>query len=232
MTKESDVFVALRGVALDVSEILEDSLVFGVWTKRILQELAWLRRDHRGSLSVWRAPGWSWASVTGTVCLSSFGDYNHDGVELAELLNVPKETNDPANWQLRAIQLRCRLISLCVLCEHISTPLEPTSMTFNGRVRYNHSRGAQFWFDDWYASDRSEQKTLHCQYLISRNIGQDEDCRLRGILVAPDRRGSALYNRIGFLRLSNTIVDGEWECTASDVLRIFETLKDQEIRLV
>jgi hypothetical protein len=44
LTKESDILVALRGVALDVCELLHDRLVFGLWQGRLLEELNWTCR--------------------------------------------------------------------------------------------------------------------------------------------------------------------------------------------
>ncbi|KAF2729243.1 HET-domain-containing protein, partial [Polyplosphaeria fusca] len=74
LTRESDKFVALRGIANQVSEITGDKLIAGLWKSRIVEELCWftVKRKFRTvnpptGPEEWRAPTWSWASSYGKV---------------------------------------------------------------------------------------------------------------------------------------------------------------------
>ncbi|KAF2492847.1 HET-domain-containing protein, partial [Lophium mytilinum] len=71
MTKEEDKLVAIRGIAQDVTEALDDNLVAGLWRNRIIEELCWSMESWSGTALArplkWRAPTWSWASTNGTV---------------------------------------------------------------------------------------------------------------------------------------------------------------------
>ncbi|KAH7401041.1 heterokaryon incompatibility protein-domain-containing protein, partial [Phaeosphaeria sp. MPI-PUGE-AT-0046c] len=70
LTHESDIFVALQGIAQDiVTNTLEDRMVAGLSEERLMQELCWKSNSHEcrpgesHRPAKWRAPSWSWAST-------------------------------------------------------------------------------------------------------------------------------------------------------------------------
>ncbi|OAL00740.1 HET-domain-containing protein [Phaeosphaeriaceae sp. SRC1lsM3a] len=70
LTHESDIFVALQGIAQDIfTDTLEDRMVAGLSEQRLMQEICWkscsdeCRPDHKHRPAKWRAPSWSWAST-------------------------------------------------------------------------------------------------------------------------------------------------------------------------
>ncbi|KAH7379411.1 hypothetical protein DE146DRAFT_761602 [Phaeosphaeria sp. MPI-PUGE-AT-0046c] len=114
MTRKSDVLIALRGIALDICGILKDKLVFGLWQKRLIEDLSWYQRTSGPGLklrrSYWRAPSWSWASSAGHIRRRVTDIRGRR--EVVEILRHPIERDNAADWQLHSIFLRCRLISL------------------------------------------------------------------------------------------------------------------------
>lgn len=64
LTRESDVLVALTGIAEEVGRVLNDRLVFNLWEARFVKEMCWQPSNHGSRRRMtWRAPTWSWAST-------------------------------------------------------------------------------------------------------------------------------------------------------------------------
>jgi hypothetical protein len=76
MTKEEDKLVAIRGIAQQFGQALNDHLVAGLWYNRLLEELCWFKKSSINEppprkLKKWRAPTWSWASSNAITWVSN-----------------------------------------------------------------------------------------------------------------------------------------------------------------
>jgi hypothetical protein len=73
ITKTSDRLIAMSGLARQVSTILNDDYIAGLWLSRLVDCLPWRLRKNEGAFrpSPYQAPSWSWASVEGKVEFAS-----------------------------------------------------------------------------------------------------------------------------------------------------------------
>lgn len=70
---EADKLVALAGAAHQVSQVLDDTFLAGLWVNSLWRDLLWWSEAHSASLipstrySRFRASSWSWASIHGPI---------------------------------------------------------------------------------------------------------------------------------------------------------------------
>ncbi|MCJ1430012.1 hypothetical protein MMC29_007927 [Sticta canariensis] len=67
LTKESDRFPALSGVASKLQAFTQDTYLGGLWKNDLLKSLLWQTESPLPLSSAYRAPSFSWASVSGSV---------------------------------------------------------------------------------------------------------------------------------------------------------------------
>ena len=68
LTFERDAFPAIAGLASRISKVLDDEYAAGLWRKNITEGLLWRATSpDRNALRKWRAPTWSWASISSPV---------------------------------------------------------------------------------------------------------------------------------------------------------------------
>ncbi|OPB40553.1 heterocompatibility domain protein [Trichoderma guizhouense] len=77
LTFESDLFPAISGIAKRFQSSLGSEYVAGMWTKSLIDDLAWHKESTAGDSTkqiewnqrpkAWRAPTWSWGAVRGPV---------------------------------------------------------------------------------------------------------------------------------------------------------------------
>ncbi|KAJ4855727.1 heterokaryon incompatibility protein (HET) domain-containing protein [Trichoderma breve] len=77
LTFETDVFPAISGIAKRFQSSLGSEYVAGLWTKSLIDDLAWHKENTTGDSTkqiewqqrpkAWRAPTWSWGAVRGHV---------------------------------------------------------------------------------------------------------------------------------------------------------------------
>jgi hypothetical protein len=115
LTKNSDILVALVGIADEVGHAMSDCLVAGLYKKRFVQELCW--RSYQGRHppqrpTVWRAPSWSWASMIGCIGPSSeFGYKGRKGgipYEMAAVIDILISTKPSGEVERGSVLLECR----------------------------------------------------------------------------------------------------------------------------
>lgn len=73
LTKFSDKFPALGGLARLIQDESKDEYIAGMWRERLEYQLTWTVHspdNNRGWTEPYIAPSWSWASATGGICLS------------------------------------------------------------------------------------------------------------------------------------------------------------------
>jgi hypothetical protein len=113
LTYEMDLIVALRGIASDIGEEMEDEMVAGMWRGRWVDELCWSIVEPDPSKpfrpSSWRAPSWSWASVT--VPIQALGlRPSPSRHKYAEVVDVEVAENSVGQMVQAVLVLKCRLI--------------------------------------------------------------------------------------------------------------------------
>ncbi|KAL6404051.1 hypothetical protein AUP68_13429 [Ilyonectria robusta] len=68
LTYESDIFPTLSGLASRISALLKDGYIAGLWRSNLVEGFSWTHEGKRRPLNaqpkLWRAPSWSWASMT------------------------------------------------------------------------------------------------------------------------------------------------------------------------
>ncbi|KAL8352609.1 hypothetical protein RB601_002769 [Gaeumannomyces tritici] len=67
LTRESDRFIALKGVESLFAARLEDQNLGGVWKRNVVRDLAWYRDGPSMRHQQLDAPSWSWGSATGSI---------------------------------------------------------------------------------------------------------------------------------------------------------------------
>jgi len=115
LTQESDIFVALHGIAQEIGDRMQGELVAGMWKRRTIEGLCWtVRRTRKGPArpAKWRAPSWSWAATLQTI----YGNYSGHGSgvhhDMREMLDVRIETDAVGDMVRGVLTLKCRLIAL------------------------------------------------------------------------------------------------------------------------
>lgn len=243
MTKESDVFFALRGIALDVCEVFDDELIFGLRRRELYRDLNWCC-PHSGKRlknrpASWRAPSWSWASSTRDISHPAV----HSPVQLAKILNMPKETNDASDWQLHAVFVRCSLLSIRIKLKRGKRGYFKSYINFDDdeyMAKNFFDAENDTSIDDTRVANGMVRRTWHGYFLILEHSTDQERyerreyerCALQGLLICPDPRQTSYYQRIGHMQLNQRVRPPPPQVTALDVLRLHKTLEQQEIRLV
>jgi len=114
LTKESDILVAIHGIAQDVGERIQDELVAGLWRKRLVQDLCWSIRYKKSfprRPATWRGPSWSWVASAQPVRASRSGLSNTgESYELSNIVDVQVTMDASGNLARAVIMLRCRLL--------------------------------------------------------------------------------------------------------------------------
>lgn len=94
LTYEGDVFPATSGLAKQLQSVRHSRYLAGLWEKSLLADLCWHVRSHRNPDTMrhrpthWRAPTWSWASVTGCVSFTT-ADNLLDPCDVLEATCIP-----------------------------------------------------------------------------------------------------------------------------------------------
>jgi hypothetical protein len=74
LTNPLDKLVALSGVAKQMSLLLQDTYVAGMWRSTLESDIRWYTVYAEPRPTVYRAPSWSWASVDGAVMPGNFAE--------------------------------------------------------------------------------------------------------------------------------------------------------------
>jgi len=122
LTKESDIFVALNGVAEEVGIVMNDRLVAGLWEERLVEDMCWRSATSRGRRpAVWRAPSWSWASISGSISSAADKRQSYGGSEadrrphnMASVVKLDIATKPSGEVEQASVLLDCKLISASV----------------------------------------------------------------------------------------------------------------------
>ncbi|CAI9634103.1 unnamed protein product [Alternaria burnsii] len=236
ITKESDVLVALVGVADEVGNAVNDKLVAGLWKANFIKELCWTSRGiHNSRPSVWRAPTWSWASVSGIIePLTLYSAESYNMAELVELSVLPKPSGEVEQG---SVLVKCRLVS-GTLYRRDGEFNYTTWGTFDRSISTSHS--AEFGIPRKYtwigvhldilnASNYPADQVVDVQLLVLlktdyTGIGLEESMGLKGILVVESEDQAGAFERIGFLEAKYG--------AAKSVLAAYDQARVQDILII
>jgi hypothetical protein len=124
ITNDGDYLVALSGIAQYIGKAMNDQFVAGLWRNNLIESLCW-RAPVPGNPTlptcsfrptVWRAPTWSWASLTlplNTPQLDTTSGQRSD-THKAEVLDCFVDTKPSGQVVRASLTLRCRLIPIVV----------------------------------------------------------------------------------------------------------------------
>ncbi|ORY11308.1 heterokaryon incompatibility protein-domain-containing protein [Clohesyomyces aquaticus] len=111
LTRDSDILVALHGIAEDVGEVMNDDLVVGLWRRRLSQDLCWrINPDSSKPFrpASWRGPSWSWVSSAQPINGRYFHQWPSD--TFCKIGDIQVDTNSLGDMILAVLILHCRLI--------------------------------------------------------------------------------------------------------------------------
>jgi hypothetical protein len=246
ITNEDDRLIALSGIAQDVERaFMGERFVAGLWKMNLLQELCWitfpvgsfesLNRSYRPNN--WRAPSWSWASVTTPIMLSALAQ----GVfpQSAPLVENKAEIRDyiidqKASGQIKSasIDLRCRLIPVVVHHYH----REDGRLAFALTLERTTDRLDKVSIDDprtAMANAASRRAWLvilrhHPRYYTDSGGWLNY---LEGLIVVKCTHQPLNFERIGMFFHKSEKGDAN-EQVVQDFLEIYEEVRDRIITLV
>jgi len=222
LTKESDIFVALNGVADEVGHIMGDRLVAGLWEGRFIEDMCWYSTWGSGRPTVWRAPSWSWASITGHIGsaarirrLSWIRVEDRFPHEMAAVVKMDIATKPSGELEQASVLLECRIIPVNVCAASDSSGSNawctmtkgkwPSSMaeTFAESKPSAEVHGAfEIMIENYKAPRYHNHKVIDAQLLVLvRRGASGETESLQGICIVESTSHPGAFERIGYFDL-------------------------------
>ncbi|KAH6889762.1 heterokaryon incompatibility protein-domain-containing protein, partial [Thelonectria olida] len=161
LTVESDAFPALAGLASRISGLLEDEYVAGLWRSNMVEGLLWARKnetpDNRPVRpKSWRAPSWSWASITDEI------SYKH---------------NTTSGWfrpELHEIYAAVEDVECVPTGSQRTGPISSAALTLSGWVSHASVRARHTERRNWYTDELTVQ--VDCD-LVWQHDGHESSLR-------------------------------------------------------
>jgi len=217
LTKESDIFVALNGVAEEVGHVMNDRLVAGLWEGRFIEDLCWQSTTRCRKPTVWRAPSWSWASTTGPVYSAAkkrqlYWIREEDRLphDMAGVIGLEIATKPSGEVEQASVRLDCKLIPASICFAPNSTPgvawctmdkikLPPSvAEALIGSTANARPHGAfVIGLDDPDEPQHHDHKAIDVQILVLLQRGPDPPTELEGLCIVESTRHPGAFERIG-----------------------------------
>ena len=241
LTNESDIFVALNGVAEEVEIVMNSRLVAGLWEERLIEDLCWQSTHTCKRPTVWRAPSWSWASTTGPIHSAArkrhlywVREEDRFPHKMAAVVKLNITTKPSGEVEQASVLLECRLIpaSVCfrtedVLCTMDESNWRPSIAEPTIGVRPNARPDTiLIGLDDPGAARDHDHKVIDVQLLVllRRGFLVDSPRVMEGLCIVESTRHPGAFERIG-----SFTTDKE---TTVSVRTALEKAKDQTILLL
>jgi hypothetical protein len=228
ITKESDILVALVGVADEVGDAIKDCLIAGLWKAQFIQQLSWRAWGNTSRPNIWRAPSWSWASLSGQIVggmASVFAD------KMAAVIEIHVSTKPSGEVEQGSVLMECRLLSATIHCrrsrdDHGSynacgTLNESVWTSFTEEIDLDDEKLIRVQLD--VEDDRYYHagRTVDVQLLVLSKL---ESSQTLGIVVVNSGNQDDAFERVGYFQA--------WEETAELVLAAYDQARVQKILLV
>ncbi|KAF4461619.1 heterokaryon incompatibility [Fusarium albosuccineum] len=208
LTKQTDVFPALSGLASRIAGLLGEEYAAGLWRSNIVEGLLWIpgfKMPIQGQRrpSQWVAPTWSWASVLGDVSYQyriRSDSYNKKELQEVYASVVDVSCSSTGSQTTGAISAAVLTLSGCVMYGTIRFRTERDSVGYLGMERvytytsviWNHN-GDWDKFEPDHPEDIVEGQQVLCMRLA--RIGGQEWY----IVLTEVYDGSGRFKRVGLL---------------------------------
>ena len=213
ITKESDVLVALVGVADEVERAVSDKLVAGLWKANFIKELCWISHSNSRP-SVWRAPTWSWASVSGRISRSPLVNFGNS-YDMAAVVKLSVLTKPSGEVEQGSVLVKCRPFSGTI--HHDGKKYCYTWDTLDRRISTSHSAESgiprkygsiEVLLDAPDAPYYNTDQVVDVQLLLLLKryytfMEPEESMVLDGIFVVESENHAGAFERVGYFEALN-----------------------------
>ncbi|KAF2803354.1 uncharacterized protein BDZ99DRAFT_171289 [Mytilinidion resinicola] len=224
-----DKLVAVRDIAQDVAEALDDELVARLWRNRILEELCWRRHLFKNETLPtrplkWRAPTWSWASTNGKVWVSNTSkfhgccEHKQIWVELVDLDIKTKPSGELVHGHA-SMRIRCKLIPASIKQSDMKGNILRRDLTF-ANTKQNLSialeRGGAYTTITVDVPDDTDEQPRNVHLIIIQRCphegpyNDDEDDKhdcAEGLLLVPHHKNRNVFERLGYFYVRDDHVE-------------------------
>jgi hypothetical protein len=209
ITKESDILVALVGVSDEVEYATGDCLDAGLWKAHFIKELCWKVSGDTSRPSSWRAPSWSWASLSGEIgphpSVPFMVSYN-----MAAVIDIYISTKLSGEVEQGSVLMECRLIPAAIqrgALKHHAKVFN-AYCTLDERVRTSSSESIyagdseeisvalDVANDFWYNADQAVDVQL--LVLLKFESRSSQLLSIDGICVVDSGNQVGAFERVGF----------------------------------
>jgi hypothetical protein len=227
LTKGDDVLTALQGIVQDVKEILNITMVAGMWERYMISELCWYNLMWETSCRPPppHSPSWSWISSNKPIYskgeLSQYSEpLRHS---MASVSSIQVGTTPSADFGCTSILLKCRLIPVSIDYQPILGSRKITLDTESFVRCWEH---AFLFFKDETAIVTRTHPHLQHYFLMLRFIA-NEDHFTEGILVQPCDHRPRSFTRIGYWYFRDWKTAANW-----NMQDVYKSMEEQTIELV
>jgi hypothetical protein len=207
ITRESDILVALVGVADEVGHAMSDCMVAGLWKTRFIEELCWRSHGDTSRPIVWRAPSWSWASLSNPV-LPSACTSSHIPHEMAAVIELCISKKSSGEVEQGSALIECRPISATVQYSgaegsngayNALGTLDESVWAFSEKSNPERSGLIEVQLDDTDALCYHDDQVLDVQLLalLEFSFGPGSRIKLEGICVVDSEHQAGASERVG-----------------------------------
>ena len=201
---ENDRFAAFAGIALTLSNALQDELVAGLWRSRLIYDLCWHKLGGARRTQPWIAPSWSWAAFNDFIYKSSLA--SGEMKDVAEVVNVDVRAKRSGALTNGCLKLRCRPVPAFLELKKLKddskslwwVDLGDSPSSLQG---VNYGWKIHFEFDDAQFTHSNEGRIsisilILQEHLITGNFGPLLQ-QAQGIIVVPAVQRKDAFERIG-----------------------------------
>lgn len=209
ITKESDILVALVGVADHVGHATNDCLVAGLWKANFIEELCWRSDGNISKPSVWRAPSWSWASLSSRCDNFAYSNGNIDH-QMAAVVELYISTKSSGEVEQGSALVECRLVPAAVQYRGLkghdryynacTTLGKKVSTSFSGETYINSDELISVQLDVAEAPFCYADQAVDVQLLVLLKNGDGSMywMTLDGICVVGSKKQEGAFERVGY----------------------------------
>ena len=229
LTYWDDRLVAIQGIAQDFATILQDELIAGLWSSRLLKELCWFMVPRSSDPGImrdgWVAPTWSWVScASGVTYARHFDDI--EWVDAAQVVDVSVRAKKSGALTEGILTLRCRPMTATIDINGYKISFEPDTTSFPWKYG-SHYR---------ILLDRHKshvEKQLQVFLVVLRHhgspTGQVET--MSGLILIKSPQGGDFYERAGVF-LDNLKSDATPYPLYNELAIRLKATKEQTIRII
>ncbi|TEY34840.1 hypothetical protein BOTCAL_0608g00050 [Botryotinia calthae] len=229
LTNESDLLIAIGGVARQLQKKNGDKYLAGLWQARIKEQMCWWKNGynwrHSGE-NTWSAPSWSWAAVNQKVFLPHDTTVIHESYIHVTKVDIALENVDDPFGGVKSgtLELRSKFMILCERkpFENFISPSVGNFGLDNDYISWDHE------YDE--RSSRSSEESCYDLILmlpvglLENTRPQSDFSRIEGLLLAHADQENGQYERLGHF----TILERESEYGL--IRRAMNLAQDEQFR--